>query len=383
MAQRDYYDVLELDKNATPEQIKKAYKRLAFKYHPDQNPDSSDAEERFKEVYEAYSVLSKEETRARYDRFGHAGVNNGMGGGFDGGNVDPFEFFRSFMGGTGFGDIFGDVFGGGQRSSGPRKQSGGDIQIKLKLSLEEIAEGGAKKLKIKRFNTCSTCNGKGGKPGSKPVQCSTCNGSGQVRQVSRSLFGQVVNIQVCPTCNGEGFIITDSCSACHGEGRVKEESVISIDIPAGVPDQSQLTVRSEGHVGLRGGPRGDLYVLFMEKEHDLFSREEDDIVFELPVAIHQMVLGESFEVPTLWGNVKIDIPNGTQSGKLFRLRGKGMPNYRTQRKGDQIVRVNMWTPKTLSSKAKKLFEEMRKHEELLPPDPNDKSFWQKMRDKFE
>lgn len=375
----DYYEILEIERNAGEDEIKKSYRRLAVKYHPDKNPGNSEAEEKFKKVSEAYQVLSDREKRARYDRFGHSD-----GGGFDfGGSGDPFDIFRSFMSGSGFGDIFGSSFGGGQqRSSGSRRQPGGDIQIRLKLTLEEIALGGKKKIKMKRYNPCQTCSGSGAKEGSKAKTCSTCGGSGQVQQVSRSLFGQFVNIQPCQTCRGEGTIVTDTCNSCRGEGRIREDSVVEIDIPAGVPDQSQMPISGEGHVGLRAAPRGDLYVIFLEKEHSIFGRDEDDIIFELKLSFPDAALGKEVEVPTLWGPVKVDIPAGTQSGKKFRLSHKGMPHYRTGRKGDQIIVANVFTPKNLTPKERKLIEQLRQSENMIPPEETGKSFWEKFKDKI-
>jgi molecular chaperone DnaJ len=376
---RDYYEVLEISRNAQGEEIKKAYRRLAVKYHPDKNPGDKEAEEKFKELSEAYQVLSDPDKRARYDRFGHQGVDgNDFGAG-----ADPFDIFRSFMQGSGFGDIFGSSFGGGRQSGGPRQQPGGDIQIRLKLTLEEIAKGGKKKLKVKRYNPCPECNATGAKPGTGTKTCPTCNGTGQIRHVTRSLFGQFVNVQACSTCNGEGVLVNDPCRVCHGEGRVRENSIVEIEIPAGVPDHSQMTVAGEGHAGLRGAPRGDLYVLFFEKEHELFMREEDDIIYELPLSFSQAALGASLSVPTLWGDVKIDIPAGTQSGKKFRLARKGMPHYRTGRKGDQIIITHVWVPKKLNAKEKKLIEELAESENLIPPANTDKTFWEKIRERFD
>jgi molecular chaperone DnaJ len=380
MAKKDYYETLGVSREATIDEIKQAYRDLAVKYHPDKNPGDNSAEKRFKEVAEAYQVLSNRERRAQYDRFGHGHAG---GGGFDfGGGGDPFDIFRSFMEGTGFGDIFGSSFSGGQRQkTGPR--SGGDIQIRMKLSLEEIASGGRKKLKLKRYNSCEVCDGDGTKSGSKPIPCSTCNGAGQVRQVSRSLFGQFVNIQACPSCHGQGTVIGDPCHNCHGEGRVRGESEVVFEVPAGVPDQSQLNVQGEGHIGKRKGPRGDLYVVFIEKEHDFFGRDEDDIVYKLDLSIPDAALGVSQSVPTLWGDVEVDIPAGTQTGKKFRLNNKGMPHYRSGRKGDQIIVVSVYIPQQLNAKERKMLSELRESDNFVPPKSSGKkSFWERFKEHF-
>ena len=381
-SKRDYYEVLEIDRNASVEDIKKAYRKLAVKYHPDKNPGDKESEERFKEVSEAYQILSEPNKRSRYDQFGHSA--GGMGGFDFGGGGDPFDIFRSFMEGSGFGDIFGSAFGGRSPGRGPgsRKQPGGDIQIRLKLTLEEIAKGGKKKLKMKRYNPCDVCVGSGAKKDSKTSSCPTCGGSGQVRQVTRSLFGQFVNIQPCSHCQGEGQIISEKCSSCHGEGRIREESFVDFDIPAGVPDQSQMPISGEGHSGLRGAPRGDLYVIFLEKEHEIFGREEDDIIYDLNLSFPDAALGISLEVETLWGPVKVDIPAGTQNGKKFRLNNKGMPHYRSGRRGDQIIIVSIYIPKSLENKEKKLIEQLRESENLIPPPKSGKSFWDRFKEKF-
>ncbi|GAB4367228.1 MAG: molecular chaperone DnaJ [Calditrichia bacterium] len=385
---RDYYEILGVDRSATLDEIKSAYRRLAMKYHPDRNQGDKEAEEKFKEVAEAYEVLRDPDKRARYDRFGHEGVK---AGGFPGGGFhDPFDLFREVFGG-GFGSIFDDFFGGGTRTSRRRdQQRGRDLQIKLKLSLEEIASGVTKQLRIKKQVRCEVCHGNGLKAGSRPATCPVCQGSGEIRQVSQSIFGRFVNVSTCSRCGGSGSIITDPCPNCRGEGRVQGESVVEVTIPPGAAEGNYLTLRGEGNVGSNGGPPGDLIVVIEEKEHRLFQRNGNDVIYELYLSFPQVALGCEVEIPTLelegYGKdkqnkmVKINIPPGTQSGKVFRLRGKGLPELNSYRKGDLLVQVKVWTPTKLTPREKELLEELSQLENCKPPEK--KGFFQKFKEAF-
>ena len=385
---RDYYEILGVTRTATAEEIKTAYRKLAMKYHPDRNQGNKEAEEKFKEVAEAYEVLSDPEKRARYDRFGHEGVRGAAGGGT---YHDPFDIFREVFGG-GFGSIFDDLFGdtGARRSAGPRKQRGNDLQIRLKLSLEEIATGVTKQLKIKKQVVCQECGGSGVARGSRPQTCPMCHGSGEVREVSQSIFGRFVNITTCPRCGGTGSIVTDPCPVCRGEGRVHGEETIEVSIPPGVSEGNYLTLRGKGNVGPNGGPAGDLIVVIQEKPHEFFTRNGNDVIFELPLSFPQVALGTEVEIPTLELEnydgkrrnklVKINIPPGTQSGKVFRLRGKGIPELQGHRRGDLLIEVKVWTPTKLTPRERELLEELSELENVNPP--KKKSFFQKFKEAF-
>ena len=330
MSKRDYYEVLGLSKDASAEEIKKAYRKLAIKYHPDKNQGDKTAEEKFKEIAEAYAVLGDEQKRAKYDRFGHDAERMGGFGGGDpfgfGGGIDLLEALRQFMeqGFGGFGDIFGGGRSGGSRRSSRRK--GGDLQIRLKLDLEEIATGTAKKIKVNKKINCDTCNGSGSAKYSKTVTCPMCKGSGEVRNVSQSLFGQFVNISTCQRCSGEGQIIENPCHSCNGEGRINGAKTIEVNIPAGVKTGNYIPLNGEGHAGLRNGPPGDLIVHIEEKPHKIFDRRGDDVILVLPVSFPDAALGASIEIPTLTGKAKLSVAPGTQSGKILRMRSKGIPH---------------------------------------------------------
>lgn len=367
-SKRDYYEILGVPRSASNDDVKKAYRKLAMQYHPDRNPNSKAAEEKFKEINEAYEVLSNDEKRARYDRFGHAGV--GTSAASDGGN--PFagrgnmdDIFSAFS------DIFGNQFGEGFGESGGRRRSrqrgvpGSDLKIRLKLTLEEIAIGVDKTLKIKKQKTCEVCNGTGSKNSSYDT-CPTCNGTGEVRQVSRTMFGQFVNITTCPTCNGEGRIIKDKCTACHGEGRVQGEATIKVSIPAGVTEGNYIPLRGQGNAGLRGGAPGDLLVVIEEEEHPYFTREEDNIVYHLNINFADAVLGAKATVPTLEGSITIDIPPGSPSGKEIRLTEKGIKHLNSYGRGDQIVRLNIYVPSQVSAADKELLKKLRQSSSLNP-----------------
>ena len=345
---RDYYEVLGIDRNATDEDIRRAFRKLAFQYHPDRNADDG-ATEKFKELNEAYEVLSSPDKRATYDRFGHVSNDGGMGQGFEG-----FGF-------NGFGDIFDAFFGGASATAtrqGPRQ--GNNLQHAVTLTLEEAAFGCDKEIKLNRIENCSMCHGTGCKPGTRPVKCTTCNGSGQVRRVQQSIFGRFINVAPCDTCNGEGQIIIDACPQCRGSGREKVARNLTITIPHGVDNGSQLRLSREGDAGVKGGQAGDLYLNISVLPHELFTREEDDIYYELPVNFAQAALGDEVEVPTLNGKVKLKIPSGAQSGKQLRLKDKGVGHLRGGGRGDQIVKLRLVTPEKLTKEQKKLFEELAK-----------------------
>jgi molecular chaperone DnaJ len=386
MAKRDYYEVLGVAKNTSEEEIKKAYRKLAMKYHPDRNPDSKESEEKFKEAAEAYEVLSDQEKRAQYDRFGHAGVNGrGGAGGAQGMNMD--DIFSNF--GDIFGeDIFGSFFGGGggrQRSGGGRARGtrGSNLRIKLKMNYEEIAKGANKTVKVKKYTTCTSCTGSGAKDKNAIQNCGTCGGSGQVRKVTNTFLGQMQTVGTCPTCNGEGSTITSKCGACKGEGRVYTEETITIDIPAGVQDGMQLSLSGKGNAGERGGAPGDLIVLIEEEQHPELQRDNLNVIYDMHISFTDAVFGANPEVPTIDGRAKIKIPAGTQSGKIFRLKGKGFPSINSYEKGDQLIHINIWTPQTLSSEEKELMEKLKDAKNFQPqPEKNEKSFYSKMKEMF-
>ncbi|GAB4323166.1 MAG: molecular chaperone DnaJ [Candidatus Zixiibacteriota bacterium] len=388
---RDYYEVLGVDRGADADAIKKAYRKLAVQYHPDKNPGDKTAEEKFKEATEAYEVLKDPQKRQTYDQFGHAGLSGagagaGAYGGFQGG-FDINDALRAFMrefgtGGGSGGGIFDDLFGvgGGRgRHSGPA--TGSDLKIRLKLTLEEIATGTEKKLRVKRMVRCDECNGTGAARGSGTTACVQCGGTGEVRRVTRSIFGQFVNISTCPRCNGAGESVDRPCAKCRGDGRVEGSSTITVNIPAGVSEGNYLTVSGSGHAGPRGGPAGDAIVLIEELPHDYFERHGDDILYHLPISFSQAALGDSVHVPTLSGSVKLKIPAGTQSGKLFRMRGKGIPHLRGFGSGDQLVRVHVWTPTELSKEERELYERLGELQHGKPPKA-DKSFIERLRKTF-
>ncbi len=386
MAKRDYYEVLGVGKSADAKEVKKAYRKLAVKYHPDKNPDNKAAEEKFKEAAEAYEVLSDPNKKARYDRFGHAGMEQG---GFSGGRggMSMDDIFSQF------GDIFNDspfesFFGGrGGRGGGgggrPKGQKGTNLRIKVALSLEEIANGVTKKIKVKKQTTCTTCSGSGAKDSSSVRTCGTCKGSGYVRQVRSTFLGQMQTTTTCPTCNGGGQEVTVKCVKCQGDGRVYGEEMIEIEIPAGVEEGMQLSMRGKGNKGLKGGPPGDLLINIEEKSHESLAREGMNVIFELYLNFADAALGMSVEVPTLTGKVKIKIPPGTQAGKMFRLKGKGLPSVQSYGTGDQLIHVNIWTPKKVTDEERKLLEKMRGMSNFMPqPNKGDKSFFDRMKDYF-
>jgi molecular chaperone DnaJ len=348
MAKRDYYEILEVSKNATKDEIKKAYRKQALKFHPDRNPDDKASEEKFKEAAEAYEVLGDEQKRARYDQYGHAGVGNASGGGFGGDGMTMEDIFSHF------GDIFGGHFGGfgfggGGGSRGQRVSKGANLRVKVKLTLEEIANGVEKKIKVNKYVSCSSCKGTGAASGSSHSTCSTCRGSGMVTRVQNTFLGQMQTSSACPTCGGEGKIITHKCTKCYGVGIVKEDDVITINVPAGVAEGMQMTVQGKGNAARRGGVNGDLIVIFAEEQHPELARDGNDLYYSLYVNFAEASLGATVEIPTLDGKVKIKIDAGTQPGKLLRLKGKGLPEVNSYGRGDLLVHVNVWIPKDLSN----------------------------------
>jgi molecular chaperone DnaJ len=360
MAKRDYYDILGVSKSATPEELKKAYRRLAVKYHPDKNPDDKQAEEKFKEAAEAYSALSDPEKRKRYDQFGHDGLKQngfGGGGGFSAQDMSMDDIFSQF--GSIFGDAFGggfsSFFGGGTQQRRPGSNRGADLRVNMRLTLEEINSGAKKKIKLKRFEACPDCKGAGG---SGRRTCPVCHGTGEVRERVNSFFGQMISAKPCYNCNGRGEIVDDPCPRCHGEGRVKKDTTVNIEVPPGVQDGNYMTLRREGHKGPHNGEPGNLIVIFKEISHPVFTRSGNDVIISCEITWPQAVLGDSIEVPTLNGKVSFKINPGTENGKIFRLRGKGLPLLHGHRNGDQLVQVHIETPSVTDRQEKNLIKEL-------------------------
>lgn len=381
MAKRDFYEVLGVPKGATEAEIKKAYRKMAIKYHPDKNQGDERAEEQFKEAAEAYEILSSAEKRSRYDQFGHAGLGGPGGGGFGGGMSmdDIFSQFGDIFGGGG--SPFDSFFGGGQR--GRRVNRGSNLRIKVKLSLEEIAQGTEKKVKVLKYLACDDCHGSGAEDGGGHSTCSQCNGSGQVTRVSNTILGAMQTSSTCPSCGGEGQIITAKCKTCIGDGIVKGEDTITLNIPAGVEDGMQLAVSGKGNTGARGGIAGDLIVLIEEVEHADLKRDGNNLYYDLYVHFSDAALGSTAEVPTLTGKAKIKVDQGTQSGKLLRLRGKGLPSVNGYGTGDLLVNINVWTPQELTKEERKTLEALRDAENFKPnPAGDEKGFFEKMHQFF-
>jgi molecular chaperone DnaJ len=386
MSKRDYYEILGVVKGASAEDIKKSYRKVAMQFHPDRNPGDKAAEEKFKEAAEAYEILSDADKRAQYDRYGHAGLGNNGRGGFNGGNMNMDDIFSQF--GDIFGDdLFGSFFGGGGRRGGGGSRSrgvrGSNLRVKIKLNYEEIAKGVTKNIKVKKYVTCNTCSGSGAKDKGSVQTCSTCGGSGQVRKVSNTFLGQMQTVTTCPTCNGEGSIVTAKCGSCKGEGRVYGEETVTIDIPAGVQEGMQLSVGGRGNAGERGGAPGDLIILIEEEQHAELHRDGLNVAYELHITFADAVFGLNAEVPTIDGKAKIKIPAGTQSGKIFRLKGKGFPAVNSYEKGDQLIHVNVWTPQHVTAEEKAILEKLNDSPNFQPkPDKNERSFFDKVREMF-
>jgi molecular chaperone DnaJ len=377
MEKRDYYEVLGVSRDATEEEIKKAYRRLAMQYHPDRNPGDKEAEEKFKEVAEAYEVLRDPEKRRRYDLYGHEGLKAGAAG-FGGFEFDLADALRIFMseGFTGFADLFGF----GREEGRPSKARGSDLQIRLKLTLEEIARGTRKTLKVRKYVVCPECGGSGAPRGARPRVCPVCHGSGQVRQVTRSLFGQFVNISTCHHCGGEGQVLDELCRRCGGDGRVQDEVLLEVEIPAGVAEGNYITLRGQGNAGPRGGPAGDAVVVIEEAKHPIFTRSGDDVVLDLPISFPQAALGTEVEIPTLDGRAVLEIRPGTQPGKVLRLRGKGIPHLNGYGRGDLLVRIHVWVPTTLTHEERQLLEKLAQGPNIKPPGADKKNFFEKVKD---
>ncbi len=383
MGKRDYYEVLEVSKGASQEEIKKAYRKQALKFHPDKNPGDKAAEEKFKEAAEAYEVLSDAQKRNKYDQFGHAAFQNGGAGGFGGGMTMEDIFSQ-------FGDIFGSFggFGGfGGFGSSPRGggvAKGSNLRVKVKLTLQEVATGVEKKIKVKKYSACKACNGTGAKHGTAKSTCSTCHGSGQVTRVTNTFLGQMQTASICPHCHGEGTTISQKCESCYGEGIVKVEEVIKINIPAGVAEGMQVKMSGKGNAARRGGVNGDLLVIIQEESHPQLTRDGSDLIYALYLSIPQATLGATVEVPTVEGRAKIKIDPGTQPGRILRLRGKGLPEVNGYGRGDLLVQINVWIPKTLEKEERKMFEKMEQSDSFVPrPDRPEEGFFHRMKNFFE
>jgi molecular chaperone DnaJ len=386
MSKRDYYDILGVNKSASADELKKAYRKLAIKYHPDKNPDDKSAEDKFKEAAEAYEILSNPEKRQRYDQFGHAGSQGGYGGGYGGGGMNMEDIFSQFGDVFGGGSPFDSFFsgGGGQSRGGKRVQRGTNLRIKVKLTLEEIANGVEKKIKVNKQIICNTCDGSGAKDKNSFQTCKTCGGSGAVRRVTNTILGQMQTTSTCPTCNGEGSTISSKCNSCHGDGIVRGEETITINIPAGVSEGMQLSMGGKGNAAPRGGVPGDLIILIEEIPHESLKREGINIIYDLHVNFVDATLGTTVEIPTIDGKARIKLEPGTQGGKILRLKGKGIPEVNSYHKGDQLVQVNIWTPKNIDNEERALLEKLRSSENFKPnPGKNEKSFFDRMKEYFE
>ena len=368
----DFYSLLDVPRDASEDEIKRAYRRLAMEYHPDRNP-APDAEARFKEIAEAYAVLVDPEKRAAYDRYGEAGLRSGMGG-FH--HVDLSEALNIFM--RDFGGLGGleSLFGGGRPRGEPRR--GQDIRVTVKVAFREVATGAKRNVKLKTLLRCETCEGTGGAHGTRPSTCQTCGGAGEVRRATRSMFGQFVSVTPCPTCGGEGTIITDPCPACRGEGRVRGERTVSVDIPPGVSSNNYITLRGQGAAGARNAPGGDLLVMIEVTEDERFIRQGEDLIYDLPLSFSQAALGATITVPTPYGDERLAVPAGVQAGTILRLRGKGLPRLGQNGAGDLNVRVHVWTPQNLTAEQRRLLEDLAKVEGAPPKEGS--SFWSRLRE---
>lgn len=384
MAKRDYYEVLGVERSATVEVIKKAYRKKAIEFHPDKNPGDKEAEEKFKEAAEAYDILSDEQKRQRYDQFGHAGVGGASGGGGFGGGMSMDDIFSQF------GDIFGGHFGfggfggfGGSRSGGRRVNRGSDLRVKVKLNLSEVAKGVEKKIKVKKYIPCKTCNGSGAEGSNNTKTCDTCHGSGVVTRVTNTILGQMQTQSTCPTCNGEGQIITKKCQVCSGEGIVKDDDVITLNIPAGVAEGMQLSMSGKGNAARHGGVNGDLLILVEEEPHPELIRDENDLLYNLLLSVPQAALGGNVEVPTIDGKAKVKIEPGTQPGKVLRLRNKGLPSINSYGTGDLLINVSVYIPETLSDSEKETLNGLENSPNFQPKKTVKEKIFNKFRQMFD
>jgi len=374
----DYYALLGVKRGAPEAEIKKAYRRLAMEFHPDRNGGDKAAEEKFKQITEAYEVLRDPDKRAAYDRYGEAGLRGGGAGGFGFSHFDLSEALNIFM--RDFGNLggFDAIFGGGRREQREVRR-GADLKVTLRLTLDEVATGTTKQVRIKTLEPCATCGGSGAKPGTHVKTCGTCGGSGEVRRQAQSLFGQLLTVSACPTCAGEGTVIADPCSTCRGDGRVKAEKTLSIDVPAGVADHHYLTMRGQGVPGPRNGPRGDLVAVLEIAEDPRFERAGDDLVVELPISFTQAALGAELEVPTPYGPTTLRVQKGTQTGTVYRVRGKGLPRLGEGGHGDLHVRVHVWTPTDLTEEQARVLQQLAKVEGAPPSEDGAKKLWRQVK----
>jgi molecular chaperone DnaJ len=376
MSKRDYYEILEVPKTASKEELKKAYRKQALKYHPDRNPEDADAEHKFKEAAEAYEVLSDDDKRRRYDQYGHAGLGGASGGG--GFTMDVDDIFSHF------GDIFGfGGFGGGRSRGGQRMNKGSNLRVRVKLNLNEIANGAEKKLKVNKYVNCHSCGGSGAADSNSITTCSTCNGHGQVTRVTNTILGQMQTATTCPTCGGRGKSITKKCNTCFGDGVEKKDEVIEVHIPAGVMEGMQLSVSGKGNAPAGGGINGDLLIVIEEEKHPELIRNDNDLLFNLYISIPDAILGAPVEIPTLNGKVKVKIEAGTPAGKILRLRGKGLPDVQGYGRGDLLVKINVYIPKTISKEEKKTLEQLKDSKNFEPKPDEDKNFFNRVKDFFE
>lgn len=388
----DYYEVLSVSRDADEDEIKKAYRKMAMKYHPDRNGGSSDAEEHFKKVSEAYEVLKDPQRRAAYDRYGEDAVRGGGGAGpfqqgFD--LHDAIEIFMRDFGGGGGAGGFEDVFGGGGRGGqrrGRRRRKGESIRVRLPLTLAEVVKGVTKRVRVATLEVCDSCEGSGAAPGTSASTCSNCRGSGQERVAQRSVFGQFVSVTTCRACGGEGKTISSPCSTCHGEGRVRQQKEVEVEVPAGVSGENFITLRGKGNVGVHGGPPGDIMVLLEVEDDPRFVRRDNDLITDLPITFCQAALGDEVEVDTVSGRARVTIPAGTQSGESLRLRDEGIPDLNGRRRGDLLVRVRVWTPTELTSEQQALLRKLKEVEDDAPEKIEDagerRGFWSRVKEAF-
>ncbi len=384
MTKRDYYEILEVTRTATAEEIKKAYRKKAIQYHPDKNPDNKEAEEKFKEAAEAYEVLSDQNKRSRYDQFGHAGVGGASGNGGFGGGMTMEDIFSQF------GDIFGGHFGGfsgfggfgGGGRGGQRVNRGSDLRVKVKLNLKEVASGVEKKIKVKKYVPCKHCNGNGAADSNSYTTCTTCNGTGTVTRIANTILGQMQTTSTCPTCSGDGKIITKKCAQCNGEGIVKDEEIIAINIPAGVGEGMQLSMSGKGNAARRGGVNGDLLIVIEEEIDPELIRDDNDLIYNLLLSFPTAVLGGTVEVPTVDGKAKVTIEPGTQPGKVLRLRNKGLPSINSYGNGDLLINVSIYVPETVSDTEKKILLEMQEAKNFQPTTAAKENIFRKFKKMF-